>query len=371
MALQKNAGAVRRFAALRRFAVWLQEIPNKVTPPPFRLVEIGSAFWQSRTLYVATRLDIATALGDDVLPVEDIAGRVSAHPDAIHRLLRMLAAMGIFRETSPGVFKNNTLSSYLRQDNPQNVRAMILMHNSEQMSRPWYEQLEQGVRTGDIPFGLTHGQDLFAYMETHAEFDAMFCCAMDSVEALAGDSFARDFDWGRFRRVIDLGGSRGSKAVAILKRHPHLEALVVDRPRVVEGAMEYWAARETPALLKRLSFQVGDVFASVPAAISGADIYLMSAVLHGFDDDTCVQVLRNVVNVSAGTGARIALMELVIADVHADRTSAAFDMQMFIATRGRERTLSQWQRLFDQSNLVLEEEVGLRSFGRILVLRPR
>ena len=369
MGLQNNLGAVRRFAALRRFASWLQGIPNRVTPPPFRLMEIGSAFWQSRALYVATRLDLASSLGDDALPVAEIAARVSAHPDTAYRLLRMLAAMGIFQEVSPGVFKNNTLSSYLREDNPKNVRAMILMHNSTEMSRPWYEQLEQGVRTGDIPFRLAHGLDLFAYMDDHPEFDALFCRAMDSVEALLGDSFATDFDWGQFRRVIDIGGSRGSKAVALLKRHPHLKALVVDRAHVVEGAPQYWAGRETATVLERLSFQAGDLFASVPAASDEKDIYLVSAVLHGFDDDTCIEILRNLANASAGTGARIALLELVVADVHADLTSAAFDMQMFIGTNGRERTLRQWRRLFDQSQLVLEEEVGLQSFGKILVLR--
>jgi len=366
--LQKNPGAVRRFARLMKFAAWLQGIPNKLTPPPFRLVQIGSAFWQSRALYVAARLDIATMLGDGQLAADEIAARVSAQPDGTYRLLRMLAAMGIFEEVSPRVFRNNKLSSHLREDKPKNVRALILMHNSEEMSRPWYEQLEQGVRSGDVPFRLAHGEELFDYMDSHPEFDALFARAMDSVEALTGDSFAADFDWGRFERVIDVGGSKGSKSLAILKRHPHLKALVVDRAQVIQGAEQYWVGREDRALLARLSFQAGDVLESVPAATSDKDIYLMSAVLHGFDDDTCVKALSNLATASAGTGARIALMELVMPESRADLTSAAFDMQMFMGTRGRERTLDEWRSLFDRSGLALEEEVGLRSFGKILVL---
>ena len=371
MTLQKNPGAVRRFAILAKFAAWLQALPNKVTPAPFRLMQIGSAFWQSRALYVAARLDIASVLGDESLPAAEIAARVSAHPDAIPRLLRMLAAMGIFEEVSPGTFRNNKLSAHLREDNPKNVRAMILMHNSDVMSRPWYEQLEQGVRSGDIPFSLTHGQALFDYMDSHPEFDALFSRAMDSVEALTGDSFATDFDWGRFARVIDVGGSKGSKSLAILKRHPHLRALIVDRVQVVRGAEQYWVGREDPALLARLSFQAGDLLVSVPEASSDKDIYLLIAVLHGFDDETCVKALQNLATASAGTGARIALMELVMAEARADLTSTSFDMQMFIGTRGRERTLSEWLRLIDRSGLMLEEEVSLQSFGKILVLLPK
>jgi len=371
MSLQKNSSAVRRFAILVRFAAWLQRLPNKLTPPPFRLIQIGSAFWQSRALYVAAHLDIASVLGDEQLAVEIIATRVSAQADAIYRLLRMLAAMDIFEEVSPRFFQNNGQSTYLREDNPKNVRAMILMHNSVEMSLPWHEQLEQGLRSREVPFQLSHGSELYAYMDDHAEFDALFARAMDSVEALTGDSFATDFDWGRFDRIIDVGGSKGSKSLAILKRHPHLTALVFDRKQVIQTAANYWLSKESPALLSRLTFQSGNMLESVPPAQNDKDIYLLSAVLHGMDDDNCVKVLRNLAAARAGTGARIALMELVVEEFNANFASAAFDMQMFMATQGRERTLSEWQALFDQSGWVLEEIIGIQSLGKILVLRPK
>lgn len=368
MTLQKHALAVRCFSGLMKFAGYLQNLPNKLTPPPFRLLQIGSAFWQSRALYVAVRLDIATLLGDERLSVVEIAEHVRADTDAIFRLLRMLAAIGVFRETSPRVFVNNRCSGYLREDNPQNLRAMILMHNSAEMSRPWYEQLESGVCGGSIPFELTHGQELYAYMDEHPQFDALFAQAMDSVEALAGDSVIQDFDWGRFQRIIDIGGSRGRKSLAILRRHPQLQALVFDREQVVREAEQYWQGRETPEL-SRLSFQAGDLLKAVPAAAGDKDIYLLSAVLHCFDDEVCVKILGNLAVAVKGTGARIALMELVMADSGADLACAGFDMQMFMATSGRERTLVQWRGLFDRSGLMLEEVVGLRSFAKLLVLQ--
>ncbi|MFA6310665.1 MAG: methyltransferase [Sterolibacterium sp.] len=369
--MQKNTGAVKRFSRLMKFAGWLRNLPNKLTPPPFRLMQIGSAFWQSRALYVAARLDIATALRDERLSADEIAVRVSAQPDATYRLLRLLVALGVFAEVSPRVFANNALSAHLRDDHPQSVRALILMHNSAEMSRPWYECLEDGVRRGEVPFRLAHGQDLFGYMDGHPEFDVLFSRAMDNVEALAGDSFALDFDWGRFARVIDVGGSRGSKSLAILKRHPQLRALVVDRAQVVDGAAQSWEGREDPALLSRLSFEAGDLLDAVPPAANGKDIYLLSAVLHGFDDETCVRILRNLSVAGAASGARIVLMELVLPESQADLAGASFDMQMFMGTQGRERTLAEWCRLIDGGGLVLEEVVGLQSFASILVLRQR
>ena len=369
MSYQKNAGAVRRFGKVMKFAAWLQNLPNKLTPPPFRLMQIGSAFWQSRVLYVAARLDVATILGDDALPVELMAQRVSAQADALHRLLRMLSAIGVFAETSPGVYKNNRLSAYLRLDHPQSVRAMILLHNSDEMSLPWFEHLEHALRTGEVAFEKTHGQPLYAHMNGHAEFDALFARAMDSVEALGGDHFATDFAWERFERVIDVGGSKGSKAIAILKRHQQLTALVFDREAVIRNAAGYWNDKATPQLLNRLSFQAGDLLESVPAAQSEKDIYLLSAVFHGMDDATCLQILSNLAAVCADTGARVAVLEMIVAESNADFVSAAFDMQMLVNTRGRERTVAQWKNLFDKVGMVLEEVVELQSFGSLLVLR--
>ena len=369
MTFQKNSASVYLFSMLVKFAVWLQAIPHKITPPPFRLLQIGSAFWQSRTLFVATYLNIATHLGDEALTAEAIAEQVRAKPDAIYRLMRMLAAIDIFEEVSPRIFKNNQFSNYLRDDHPKNVKAMILMHNSIEMSKPWYEQLELGIQSGEVPFRLSHGEEFYDYLDNHAEFDALFSRAMDSVEALASNSFATDFNWGTFNRIIDVGGSKGSKSLAILKQFPHLAALVFDRKQVTNTAATYWAGKESSELLSRITYQAGDLLKSVPMAKDDKDIYLLSAVLHGFDDAECIQVLGNLVIAIADTGARIALMELVVPKFKADLSVASFDMQMYMATRGRERTLSEWENLFDQSGLILEELIELKSIGKILLLR--
>lgn len=363
MSLQCNAGAVCRFSAAMRFGAWLQALPGRLTPPPFRLVQIGSAFWQSRALYVAARLDVATQLGDEEFDADTIAACVGAQPDALARLLRLLAALGVFEETARNVFRNNKVSAHLRADHPQCVRAMVLTHNAEPMSRPWFEQLERGVREGAPPFRLAHGDELFDYLDRHPDFDRLFSEAMDSVEALAGDSFATDFDWNRFDRIIDVGGSRGSKSLAILKRHPHLTALVVDRPQVVAEAQRHWQERGG---VERLSFEPGDVLEAVPPARGSGDIYFLAAVLHGFDDDTAAAALRNVAAACGNSGARVALMEMVLPETGGDIAATSFDMQMFMATRGRERTLPEWRALLERGGLQLEEVVGLQSFAKIL-----
>lgn len=370
MSLQRQALRVRAFQWALGLSNFLQRLPNRLAPPPFRLMQIGSAFWQSRVLHVAARLDLATTLADQKLTTDELANRLQADPDALARLLRMLVAMGIFEMDLKGRVANNALSQPLRSDSPVSVRHMVLMHNSPEMSRPWYEALERGVQSGQVPFAISHGQEMYAYMDAHEEFDRLFSRAMDEVESLSGDSFTSAFDWSAFDRVIDVGGSKGAKSAAILRRHRHMRAVVVDRSQVIAQARTWWASHGEPACRERIAFIEGDVLAgSLPVATGARDAYLLSAVLHGFDDVACISALRQVGLAAGGTGAAIVLLEMVMPDREVDLTSASFDMQMFMGTRGRERTLQEWQSVFSRAGLVLDEVVRLATFGRMLVLR--
>jgi O-methyltransferase. len=143
---------------------------------------------------------------------------------------------------------------------------MILMHNSPEMTQPWMESLEESIRDGGVPFAKVQGVELFDYMNAHQDFDLLFSEAMDSVENLTGNLFLQDFNWGQFERVIDVGGSKGSKAIAILQSHSHLKAVVFDRPQIIEAAKTYWQDKIAADTLSRLTFEGGNLFESLPSA---------------------------------------------------------------------------------------------------------
>lgn len=368
--LQKNKIKVALYRGLLRFAGGLANIPNKVTPPPFRLIQLGSAFWHSRALYAATKLGLADALGDGVKTTAELADELGLYQGHLYRLMRMLASLGIFTETEPAVFKNSAMSHYLRADYPNNVRAMILMHNSPAMIKPWVESLEPCIRNGKTPFVEANGAELFQYMDGDPAFDRLFSQAMDTVEALTGDAYLDDFDWSLFDRIIDVGGSRGAKSLAILRRQPHLRALVFDRPAVIEDARSFWKNKVEESLLERIEFVGGDLLESVPVPQSGRNIYLFMAVFHGFGDPDARQVLENVRRAIGSGSATVLIVDAVAAERGIDANTAAFDMQMLIGTRGRERTLPEWSALAADGGFSIREVVDVRTFAKFIVLRP-
>jgi hypothetical protein len=149
-----------------------------------------------------------------------------------------------------------------------------------------------------------------------------------------------------------------------------MRALIVDRAQAFDGASEYWASREKASVIDRIKFQVGDALESVPVAERNRDAYLLSALLHGFSEDACVRILRNVAHAATPSGAIIVVMEMVLPDSGADYAGTAKDMPMFMGTEGRERNKREWEQLVARSGLELKEIVSLASLGKMLVLRP-
>ena len=368
--LARNKFRVKAFEKIMGFASGLQNIIMKTTPPPFRLMQIGSLFWQSRALYVVTRLGVADVIGDARKSTQDIAAALQLNEDHLYRLLRMLQAMSIFEEVSPRVFKNSQTSAYLRQDNPQNVHAMILMHNSPEMTRPWMEALEESMYDGEVPFAKVHGVGLFDYMDQNKDFDLLFAKAMDAVDNLTGDVYLEDFNWGAFDRIIDVGGSKGSKSFAILKSFPRLKALVFDRPQVIEAARETQDKQIPAELLTRIEFEAGDMFESIPVAISNNDLYMFFAIFHGLSDKEANIVLGNLKNAIGEKQPYILIVDSVAEEMQINPTLASFDMQMLIGTRGRERTLSEWEQLLAAASFRIIEVINVRTFVKFIVASP-
>ncbi|MGC4075900.1 MAG: methyltransferase [Rubrivivax sp.] len=365
--LQRHALQARAFAAASALFTRLRSVLDAALPPAVRAVQIGSAFWQSRALDVAVRLDLATTLGDDRLAPEDLAVRTGTDPQACRRLLRYLSSLGVFAFGADGRVCNNAVSNTLRRDRPGSVRHLVLMHNAPEMTRAWIDGLEAAVRGGGVPFERVHGVPLYACMDERPDFDALFARAMDEVGALTGDAFVSSLAWDRFEHLVDLGGGKGAKTAAILRAHAQLRATVFDRPAVIALARSWW--QDEPgrrALAGRVTFECGDLMHDpLPAAPGPRTVYLLSAVLHGLDDDAAGALLARVRSAAGDSGARVVVMEAVMGT---DPAVAALDIQMFIGTQGRERTLGEWETLARAAGLRVDEVVRMPSLGALIVL---
>ena len=312
-----------------------------------QLTAMASGAWVSQMIHVAAELGIADALAAGEQVVEPLAQHLNAHPDSLFRLLRGLASLGIFRETSPRTFALTPLAELLRSDHPQSLRQFARMLGSEHYLS--WNQLLHSVRTGESAFQREFGMGVFAWYDQHPERAAVFNAAMGDFSRSEVAAFLEAYpSFHEFRHLVDVGGCRGQLLMAVLQAHPHLRGTVFDQPAVVQELPV------PPELSGRLAVQAGDFFSAVP---QGADAYLMKHILHDWHDDACLQILRHI-HAAMAPGARLLILEPVIPPGNEPFPGKLLDLNMLVMTDGgRERTASEYEHLLQRGGFRLQRIV--------------
>jgi O-methyltransferase domain/Dimerisation domain len=316
------------------------------------MLEMVTGFWVSQLLFVATRLGIADHLARGALAVDELAKRTGAHAPSLRRILRALASVGVFAETSRGTFRLTPLAATLRSDQPGSLRDFTLMMADGYNVGAW-TALEHGVRTGELPFDHVYGKPLFGYLHDHPELESRFMAAMSSISATENAAVARAYPFGRIRKLVDVGGAHGHLLATILARHGKVRGVLYDQPQVVAGAAASGFVK-APAVRDRCDVVGGDFFQSVPA---GADGYVMKYIVHDWDDAKATRILRNCRAAMAPDGV-VLVVDHVIPPGNARSWGKLLDVNMLVMPGGMERTREEFRDLLAAAGLRMRRIVA-------------
>jgi C-methyltransferase len=302
--------------------------------------EVSRLYYLSRAIHVAAELGVADKLGDGTVAVATLAEVTGTKAKALRRLLRFLSAYRIFEESSPDSFRNTELSSVLRDDHPQSVRA-----NLQRIGAFWWSavgDLEHSLRTNEAAFVHIHGVPFFQYLRDNADVQRRFDRAMARISDADDATIAASYEFSRFRQIVDLGGGRGGLLVQILKRAPNATGVLFEQPQVLERATRL----EEAGLSNRSKKVAGDFFQSVPA---GADCYVIKGVMHDFNDEQCVRILSNCRQAVRADGCLLIANQDLPLSLDAPHPNLTMDIQMMTLLGGRERSEPEWSELFRRS----------------------
>lgn len=305
------------------------------------LVEMAMAYSRSRVITAAARLGIADALAAGERDVDDLAKICAADPGSLYRLLRALAILGVTSETAPRRFALTPFGDPLRKDAPNSVWPAVVFWG-DLLSDSW-ACLTDCVRAGQSSFRVMESQGIASRWSKDPDAPAIFRAVMGTAHAEDYLPIAQAWDFSGRRVVADLGGGGGALLSAILKNDPRLTGMLVDRPESVEAAKPRLAE---DGLAGRCKLVAADLLESVPA---GADVYALKHVLHGYNDDVAVKLLKNCRAVIPPDGALL-VIEFVLPDTIAQpdpklETLLLSDINMMVVTGGKERSAAEWKPL--------------------------
>ena len=307
-------------------------------------VLLGASRMQA--LYVATRLGIPDLLAHGPRSSTLLASESGVHPGALHRLLRYLTAEGFFAMTEDGRFTLTPMSEELLTASPSGNRGAVL----STATRGWkvWENLLYSVETGRPAFDRVFGEPYFAEQQRNRDRLERFD------EALAGETgraLARAL--APAACVADLGCGSGALLIELLTAWPAARGVAFD----AESSLALAAKRfDSAGLADRVITKPGDFFESVPG---GAELYVLSLILHDWDDAAALRILRNCQE-AMSPGTRLVIVDLLVPeDPRSEPRAAHADLAMLVMTGGRERTLSEFRSLLDHAGLRFERGVPL------------
>lgn len=330
--------------------------------PSTELMRLINSYQVSQALHVAAMLGVADQMKDGPKSYDDLARLCGAHPRSLYRLLRALAAAGIFQETGEKEFSLTPLGFCLTTDAPGSRHNYAQWIGTPGLWRSWGNLLHS-IKSGENATQFTCGMDSWAYRDQHPEEQAIFNSAMTGNSRSEARAVIEAFDFTQFNCIVDIGGGHGLLLKEIVLACPAARGTLFDQPGVIASADQ---EPLSAALAGRYQAIAGSFFESVP---HDGDAYIMKLILHDWADPEAIQILRTCHQAMLPT-ARLVIIERVIDLPNKGPEGKFSDLNMMVQYAAMERTHSEFQDLLLRGGFELDEVVQTRSPLSVIVAKP-
>jgi hypothetical protein len=311
--------------------------------------------WVARLIHTTAELGIADQFGDVPRDATDLANATSTHAPSLARLLRALTAIGVLHESEDRRYTLTALGATLRSGVPGSMRAWALLAFSDDQGKAW-EALTHAVRTGEHAFRHLFGTDLWTRLAARPDAARLFDEGMQSLTQGVYDTLITHYPFGNYKWIVDVGGGNGALLLPVAARHHDLRVTIFDLPHVANAARLRIAEQ---GLAPRCEAIAGDAFVSVP---TGADAYVLKGVIHDWEDEQAIQILRNCRDAMPDSSILIVIERILPERIDPANamTRAKFitDINMFLNPGGRERTEAEFRGLFAKAGLRLRRTLS-------------
>jgi SAM-dependent methyltransferase len=321
--------------------------------------QINGQIW-TQVLRFAVRLRLADHLADDALTLSELAARTGANRDVLRRLLNGLLVLHTITLDEDDRYRLTPLGEGLREDAVGSLASYALL-SGEEYARSWMG-FDPAADDDVTPFARVSGAPFFDWLGQHPEVGQRFNQRMAQRISAFAAAAAATADLSTARTIIDIGGGHGVLLEAFLRRWANARGVLFDLPGAAAGGQARLVGTD---LVDRVEIAAGDFFTGVTA---GGDVYILSQILHDWDDARCQTILRNIRRAIAPTG-RLLIIEVPLPErVEGPHPAVELDLIMLVLTGGKERTIEEYRALLEEAGFSLIRVYPEIAAGGVAVL---
>jgi SAM-dependent methyltransferase len=331
-----------------------------VSPRP--LIELGTAFWASKTLLTAVEMGLFTELAAGPASEPQLRERLGLHSRSSRDFLDSLVSLGVL-DREDGRYRNTPASdAYLDEGKPGYLGGWM-RQASRRLFVAW-GGLTESLRTGKPHIG-SDSQDYFRKLYADLDQRRAFIAAMDAITNQIGPELSAHLDWSSFHTVLDVGGARGNLLAYLLADHPELHGAVFDMPELRPLFEEHTAAH---GIADRTRFLVGDFFGE---PLPEADVLIFGHILHDWDEQQRRELIRQAYQAVRPGGAVVVYDRMIDDDRRENSVCLLGCLNLLLVTPGgSEYTVAQCRSWLaeagfaDMSQLSLVDGLETAVIGR-------
>ncbi len=328
--------------------------------PAEQVMRVAMGYMASICLYVAARAGIADMLKSGPKHVDELALESAMQSDALYRLLRALASVGIFAETASRTFGLTPSAEILRSDAPGSLRAMAIWL-SDPLHLRVFSELPHSIRTGETTLEHVFGKPAFEYLASNAAEGEVFNKAMTSFSGMTVPAILEAYDFSSIQTLVDVGGGQGYMLCSILRKYPEMRGILFEMEAVGSGAR---ARIEAEGLGSRCQIVYGDFFSGIPA---GGDAYIMKHILHDWTNEKAAAILKNCRKaLESKPNGKVLVVDAVVAPGNEPHLAKFVDLEMLAFAGGRERSAEEFGGLFAAAGLQLTRIIRTKSPASVI-----
>ncbi len=336
-------------------------MPPEQADPVSQMMNLILSYCRSQALGTVARLGIPDLLKEGAKTADELAEATHSDPDYLFRMLRALASEGIFDAVGDRSFALTPLAEALSDEHPQSLRWLAASMNDEAHWQPW-SKAHDVVVEGRSQSANVLGAPIWEHLQGEPEQAERFGRAMSNMSRQAIAGIAAHYDFSRFLRVVDVGGSHGTLVLDLLEKYPEMQATVLDLPPVVETGR---TMVEDHPHASRIEFVAGSFFEEIPA---GADAYLLKHILHDWPDEECLRILRAIRKAIPADGTLLVFDSLLVPE--APPWAVWLDVHMMVLLDGKERSPDEFSALFAKAGFELTKAQPIPAPVAIIEARP-
>ncbi len=333
--------AVRIGMRIRRA---LHRAGDRLLPPEVLAWEKVTSLQTTSVIAALVEVGAIDSLGRRAAGPTEVAAELDLDADTLGRVLRQGADDGLLRRRRNGAYELTALGEAYRSEHSPTISHWAKYMNTEAVQRAW-GNLAETIRTGEPSFPATHGRSVWDHFAANPDEERLFANSMRELTDMVKAWVVNGYPWPQAGTICDVAGGSGPLLAAILEARPGLRGMLVEAPGVLPEADAHLTAA---GVRDRVELLEGNIFERIDA---GADLYTLKDILHDWDDERSLQILRTV-RAAMAPGAKVVLVETLLEADEADPIAVRVDLHMLTqCDGGRQRSVAELQSLLTQAGL--------------------